>query len=212
MKNIILYGAPSAGKGTMCELLVSRLGYKHISIGQVLRDQRSPETEIGRIIIETQDKGVLTPDNIVAEALKAELQKYEGQPVVLDGYPRNVNQANTLDTMFNNYIVINIEVTKEAALERTLGRRNCPKCGRIYNIYTSIKPKQDNICDDCGCELEGRSDDNEASFEVRFNTYLANVKSVLDYYQAKNNLYIIKSQDSKEEIYADIKNILDEQE
>lgn len=208
MKNIILYGAPAAGKGTMCELLVSRLGYKHISIGQVLRDQRSPETEIGRIIIETQDKGVLTPDNIVAEALKAELKKYEGQPVVLDGYPRNVNQANTLDTMFNNYIVINIEVTKEVALERTLGRRNCPKCGRIYNIYTSMKPKQDNICDDCGCELEGRSDDNEASFEVRFNTYLDNMKSVLGYYQEKNNLYIIKSQDSKEEIYADIKDIL----
>ncbi len=208
MKNIILYGAPAAGKGTICELLVSRLGYKHISIGQVLRDQRSSETEIGRIIIETQDKGVLTPDNIVAEALKAELKKYEGQPVVLDGYPRNVNQANTLDTMFNNYIVINIEVTKEVALERTLGRRNCPKCGRIYNIYTSMKPKQDNICDDCGCELEGRSDDNEASFEVRFNTYLDNMKSVLGYYQEKNNLYIIKSQDSKEEIYADIKDIL----
>ena len=212
MKNIILYGAPAAGKGTMCELLIERLGYKHISIGQVLRDQRSTETEIGRIIIETQDKGILTPDNIVAEALKAELQKYEGKPVVVDGYPRNVNQAKTLDTMFDNYVVINIEVSESVALKRTLGRINCPKCGRIYNIYTSMKPKQDGICDDCGCELKGRSDDNEESFKVRFNTYLANVESVLDYYRDKKVLYIIQSLESKEEMYTDIKKILDSQE
>ncbi len=212
MKNIILYGAPAAGKGTMCELLVERLGYKHISIGQVLRDQRSTETEIGRIIIETQDKGVLTPDHIVAEALKAELKKYEGKPVVLDGYPRNVNQAETLDTMFENYVVINIEVTEEIALKRTLGRRNCPKCNRIYNIYTTMKPKQDGICDDCGSELKSRSDDNEESFKVRFNTYLSNVESVLDYYRKKNSLHIIQSSESKEETYADIEKILDSQE
>ena len=212
MKNIILYGAPAAGKGTQCELLVERLGYKHISIGQVLRDQRSTETEIGRIIIETQDKGVLTPDNIVAEALKAELEKYKGQPIVVDGYPRNINQANTLDTMFDNYVAMNIEVSEEVALKRTLGRRSCPKCGRIYNIYTEMKPKQDGICDDCGCELKGRTDDNEESFKVRFNTYLANVESVLDYYRAKNLLYIIPSYESKEETYTNIKKILDSQE
>ena len=212
MKNIILYGAPAAGKGTMCELLVERLGYKHISIGQVLRDQRSTETEIGRIIIETQDKGVLTPDHIVAEALKAELKKYEGKPVVLDGYPRNVNQAETLDTMFENYVVINIEVTEEIALKRTLGRRNCPKCNRIYNIYTTMKPKQDGICDDCCSELKSRSDDNEESFKVRFNTYLSNVEGVLDYYRKKNSLHIIQSSESKEETYADIEKILDSQE
>ena len=212
MKNIILYGAPAAGKGTMCELLVERLGYKHISIGQVLRDQRSTETEIGRIIIETQDKGVLTPDNIVAEALKAELAKYAGQPVVLDGYPRNISQAHTLDTMFDNYVVMNIEVSEETALKRTLGRVNCPKCGRIYNIYTDMKPKQENTCDDCGCELKGRSDDNEESFNVRINTYLANMETVLDYYKKKDALYIIPSYESKEETYADIKKILDSQE
>ena len=212
MKNIILYGAPAAGKGTMCELLVERLGYKHISIGQVLRDQRSTETEIGRIIIETQDKGVLTPDNIVAEALRAELKKYEGEPVVLDGYPRNISQAETLDTMFENYVVINIEVTEEVALKRTLGRVNCPKCNRIYNIYTTMKPKQDGICDDCGSELKSRSDDNEESFKVRFETYLSNVESVLDYYRKKNSLHIIQSYESKEETYADIKKILDSQE
>ena len=103
-------------------------------------------------------------------------------------------------------------MSEETALERTLGRRNCPKCNRIYNIYTSLKPKQENICDDCGTLLEGRSDDNEASFEVRFNTYLANVQSVLDYYKSKDKLYIVKSQDSKEALYTDIIKILDEQE
>ena len=97
-------------------------------------------------------------------------------------------------------------------MKRTLGRVNCPNCGRIYNIYSEMKPKQEGICDDCGATLKGRSDDNEESFKVRFNTYLANVGSVLDYYREKDALYIIKSHESKEETFADIKKILEGQD
>ncbi len=210
MKNIILYGAPAAGKGTMCEILVEKLGYKHISTGELFRSL-DDSTEFNRSIHERIAKGILIDDETTATLVKNKLNELDG-PVVLDGFPRTLNQAKLLDGFFDNYVVINIEVSEEVALKRTLGRVNCPQCGRIYNIYTSMKPKQDGICDDCGCELKGRSDDNEESFKVRFNTYLANVESVLNYYREKNSLHIIQSYESKDETYADIKKILDSQE
>ena len=207
MKNIILYGAPAAGKGTQCELLIERMGYKHISTGELFRSL-DDSTELGRSIHEKIAKGILIDDETTASLVKNRLNELDG-PVVLDGFPRTLNQAKILDTFFDNYVVINIEVEEEVALKRTLGRVNCPNCGRIYNIYTEMKPKQEGICDDCGASLKGRSDDNEESFKVRFNTYLANVGSVLDYYKEKDALYIIKSHESKEDTYTDIKKILD---
>jgi len=208
MKNVILYGAPAAGKGTQCELLVSNHGYKVISIGQVLRNQRNPETEIGRIIIETQDKGVLTPDDIVAKALMEELKKYDNVPLIIDGYPRNLNQAKLLDTIFDNYVVINIKVDYDVAMRRTLGRLTCSGCGKIYNIYNKkLTPKQDGICDICGGKLNKRSDNNEESFKTRFDVYMKNVEGVLDYYDNKKLLYVFDKTDTKE-LYESIKEVI----
>lgn len=190
MKNLVLYAPPAAGKGTLCEYLVSK-GYSILSIGQVLRDARSTETEIGRKIIETQDQGVLTPDDIVLEALKNELTKYEGN-LVIDGYPRSLNQAKMLDTIFEDYIVINLSVDKETAKKRTLGRLTCPRCGRIYNVnFEAMAPKVENTCDTCGESLIGRSDDNEVSFNNRFDVYESNFNDILDYYKEKDILYIV---------------------
>jgi len=211
MKNIILYGAPAAGKGTQCELLIERFGYNHISTGELFRSL-DDSTEIGRSIHEKIAKGILIDDETTATLVKNRLDELDEKPVVLDGFPRTLNQAKILDNFFENYVVINLEVEEEVALQRTLGRVNCPKCGRIYNIYTEMKPKQEGLCDDCDVELKGRSDDNEESFKVRFNTYLNNVQSVLDYYKEKNILYIISSQESKEDTFTDIKKILESQD
>ena len=138
MKNIVLYAPPAAGKGTQCEMLKADYGYEVISIGQVLRNQRSNDTEIGRKIIETQDKGILTPDDIVIAALKNELSKYAGIHIVIEGFPRNIDQAKLLDTIFDNYQVIILDIPRQIAMKRTLGRVNCDKCGKIYNIYFII--------------------------------------------------------------------------
>ena len=135
MKNLVLYAPPAAGKGTQCEMLEKNFGYKVLSIGQVLRNNRSTETEVGRKIIETQDKGILTPDDIVAEALKNELTKLDGEKICIEGYPRNIEQAKLLDTIFDNYVVINLYVDRDLAMKRTLGRVNCDKCHKIYNIH-----------------------------------------------------------------------------
>lgn len=209
MKNIVLYAPPAAGKGTQCEFLVKNHGYKVLSIGQVLRDARDPETEIGRIIIETQDKGILTPDNIVADALKNELKKYAGQPIVMDGYPRNIDQAKLLDTIFDNYIVINLDIDRQIAMQRTLGRYTCPKCGKIYNVYSSdMKPKVDGVCDLCNEALVARSDDNETSFNTRFDVYATNAPAIKEYYEAKGLLYVVNSGVSKEYTNERIEEIL----
>ena len=211
MKNIILYGAPAAGKGTQCELLVREYGYKHISMGQLFRDL-DDSTELNREIHEKISKGILIDDETTAKLLQAKLAELGNVAVVLDGFPRTLNQAKILDKFFSNYVVINIEVEEQVALERTLGRLSCPKCGKIYNKYSEMKPKNANLCDNCNVELQGRSDDNEESFKVRFNTYLNNVQGLLDYYRNQNCLYIIKSHDKKEDTFADVKNILDSQD
>ncbi len=211
MKNLVLYSPPAAGKGTLCEFLKSNYGYEVLSIGQVLRNNRSMDTEVGRKIIETQDKGILTPDYIVAEALENELKKFEGKNIVIEGYPRNIDQARMLDTIFDNYIVINLAVSRKVAMERTLGRVSCKKCGKIYNIFNdSMKPKIENICDVCGETLEIRSDDNENSFNVRYDIYEQNSPSILDFYESKGILNIVNAENSKEIIANDVKSVLGE--
>lgn len=209
MKNVILYAPPAAGKGTQCELLEKNFGYKILSIGQILRNARSTETEIGRVIIETQDKGILTPDNIVAEVLKDELKKYHNNHIIIEGYPRNIEQAKLLDEIFNNYLVINLSIDRDTAKKRTLGRKNCKGCNRIYNIFfKEMSPISEGICDVCGSELSSRSDDNENSFNVRFDVYEQNAPEILKYYKDKGILNIVDCSSTKEETYSKIVEII----
>ena len=211
MKNLVLYAPPAAGKGTQCELLEKNFGYKVLSIGQVLRNNRSTETEVGRKIIETQDKGILTPDDIVAEALKNELTKLEGEKICIEGYPRNIEQAKLLDTIFDNYLVINLYVDRDLAMKRTLGRVSCKTCNKLYNVYfDEMKPKEEGICDICKEPLIGRSDDNENSFKVRFDIYEENAPQILEFYKDKNILYRINSGISKEYTNEEVEKILKE--
>lgn len=209
MKNIILYAPPAAGKGTQCEFLEKTYGYKVISIGQVLRNNRSMDTEIGRAIIETQDKGILTPDNIVFGALKNELEKLGKSNIVIEGFPRNIDQAKLLDELVDNYIVINLALDRDVAMKRSLGRLNCNKCGHIHNIYfDNMKPTKDGICNNCGATLEVRSDDNADSFNKRFDVYEENKDAILEYYKEKDVLFIVDSNKDKDEISSDIAKLI----
>ena len=209
MKNLILYGAPAAGKGTQSELLVKEYGYEIISIGQLLRNARTPDTEIGRAIIESQDKGILTPDYIVKEVLEKELLNKKDKLLLIDGFPRSLDQAKFLDTVFDNYIVVNIEVDEETALKRTLGRVTCKECGKIYNKYIEVmKPINEGICDLCNGELISRSDDNEESFKTRFEVYMNNVKDLLEYYENKKILNVVKSLDTPIDTFNELKKVI----
>ena len=192
MKNIILYGAPAAGKGTACEMLVKKYGYNHISTGDLFRSL-DDSTLLGKTIKEIISKGNLVDDNTTNELVKSKLDTINGL-VVLDGFPRNLEQAKMLDEYFSDYVVINLEIDYEEAKKRALGRLNCPKCGKVYNKFNlEMLPKIANLCDNCNVELTHRSDDNEESFKKRFDIYINNLKDVLDYYKNKNLLYIVKS-------------------
>lgn len=209
MKNIVLYAPPAAGKGTQCNFLAEKYGYKILSIGQVLRNARNPETEVGRIIIETQDKGILTPDNIVAEALKNEFEKYGDAPLILEGYPRNLDQAKLLCEIFSDFIVINIDIDRQEAYERITGRLSCDKCNKIYNKYTEgMIPKVEGKCDICGDDLIVRDDDNEESFNVRFDIYEENAPKIKEYFREKGILREMRSGETKEITFSRIEEII----
>ena len=206
MKNIILYGAPAAGKGTQCELLVEKYGYNHISTGQLFREL-DDSTELGKQIKEVISSGNLVDDETTTQLVKNKLDSLKGL-IVLDGFPRNLNQAKMLDKIFSDYVVINISVDYETAKKRILGRMSCSKCGKIYNTLTGeMVPKVNGFCDNCGVELEKRNDDNEESFKTRFDIYMNNVKSVLDYYCNKNLLYIVDSV-NPQQTFKDIESVV----
>ena len=213
MKNIIFIAPPAAGKGTQSELLVENFNYKHISTGDLLREKQNDGTVLGNTIKELLASGSLVDDNIVTELLREKLSKIDG-PFILDGYPRNLHQANILEKLLNELnksidLVIYLNVDRDTAMKRALGRISCPECNRIYNKYvTEMMPKVSGICDNCGENLIGRSDDNEESFKVRFNTYVDNTKPLLDFYKDKGKLVIIDKINTPNETFEEVKKVI----
>lgn len=213
MKNVIFIAPPAAGKGTQSELLVENFNYIHISTGDLLRNKQNDGSDLGNTIKELLKTGKLINDEIVTELLKEKFENTKG-PFILDGYPRNINQAKTLDTIFNNlnindYAVIYLDVDEDTAMKRALGRITCPKCKRTYNKYNELtKPKETGICDDCKIELIGRSDDNEDTFKIRFNEYLNNTKPLLNYYKEKGLLYVMENKIDPSDLFMDIKEVI----
>jgi adenylate kinase len=212
--NIILIAPPAAGKGTQSELLVEKYEITHVSTGEILREIAGSGTELGNKIAKTIKEGILVDDETVFKALETkllELNSVNGH--VFDGFPRNVNQAIKLDEMLGRLnqkadYVIYLEIEKERAMQRTLGRITCPKCEAIYNIYkhTFTVPGH---CNKCGAELIKRSDDNEESFNTRFDTYMKNVQPVMEYYGSKGLLHTVKACEEKEDTFAEIEKIIE---
>lgn len=215
MKNIIFVAPPAAGKGTCSEMLTNNFGYNHISTGDLLREARIKGDDLGKKIAELMDSGALVGDDIVLELLSNELKSMDNnQAFILDGYPRNILQAKTLDSLFNelsidNYIVIYLNIDYDKALSRTLGRLICPNCKTGYNKdTTSLKPKVDGICDKCGEKLITRSDDNEETFKIRFDNYIKETEPILKYYQEKNLLNIIDATQGVDDIIKEIERVI----
>lgn len=215
MKNIIFVAPPAAGKGTCSEILTKNFGYNHISTGDLLREARIKGDDLGQKIAELMDSGALVGDDIVLELLSNELKNMDkNQAFILDGYPRNILQAKTLDKLFNDlqindYVVVYLDIDFDKALSRTLGRLICPKCKSGYSkLTTSLMPKVDGICDNCGEALITRSDDNEETFKIRFDNYMNETKPVLQYYQDKNKLNIIDATLNVDDIIEKIERVI----
>lgn len=206
MKNIIFIAPPAAGKGTQSDLLVRKHGYIHISTGDLLRNEVNSKTELGIKLAEIMSSGALVSDEIVTELLRKRLSLSDvDNGFILDGYPRNIAQAEILTNLLNELgkkidAVIYLDMDVNEALHRALGRVTCPKCGRGYNKYEeATKPKVDNICDDCNETLTSRSDDTEETFKIRFNAYVENTEPLLNYYKEAGILNVINNSGTPEE-------------
>ena len=199
---IILFGAPGSGKGTQADLLSSKYHFVHISTGDMFRENIKNGTPVGKKAKEFMDKGELVPDSVVIEMLKDRLLKPDCQQgVLLDGFPRNVAQAGALEEVLSDYrpLVLSYEISDASVIQRISGRRSCPKCNKVYNIYFN-KPKEKDVCDVCKSTLIARSDDKEEVVKKRLEVFHAQTAPVKAYYEKKGILYTVDAEQSPDAI------------
>lgn len=204
MKNIILIAPPAGGKGTVSKSLCEEYGYVHISTGDILRDMAKVDSELGREIASLLQKGELIPDEIVYEAVEKRLSMPDlNSGYILDGFPRNLEQAIKYDEILKKInrelgVVIELKTAKEILEKRITGRYICDECGETHNILTGVNPpKVEGLCNACGGHLHQRADDNYESFQHRYQTYLDKTYPLVGYYQSKGVFYSVESYDPR---------------
>ena len=209
--NIILFGPPGAGKGTQADNMVKNLNLLKISTGDLLREEIRNNTDLGNKIKSTIDQGLLASDDIINDLIDKILssKKYYNR-LIFDGYPRNLNQAKSLDLLLIKYnqklsCVINLNVDKESIIKRILGRLVCSKCGLTFNKYFDPPQKEKYNCN--LKYLKARTDDNEKTIEKRFDTYTKKTLPILDYYADQKILYKIDGTRQINQIIDEIRSI-----
>jgi len=184
--NAIIFGAPGAGKGTYASRLQAKLGVDVVAMGDIFREIMKEDSELGRKVKGYVEQGLLVPDEVVVEVLKQRLGKIpKGKGFILDGYPRTVEQAKTLEKIVKIGVIILLLVPDWIIVERLSTRRICKKCGAVYNTRF-LKPKVEGVCDKCGGALYQRSDDNPEVIKKRIQVYEAQTKPILELFKAKN--------------------------
>ncbi|MBF0578421.1 adenylate kinase [Erysipelotrichaceae bacterium RD49] len=212
--NLLIMGAPGSGKGTFSSRLKDNYKLAHISTGDIFRKNIKENTALGQEAKSYMDKGLLVPDDLVNRLVLDTLQNLPDGAAgyLLDGYPRTLEQAKAFDeatkgTANEVETVLYMDVPHEVLNKRILGRRTCPKCGEIYNIY--FKPtKEENICDSCGNELSYRADDNEESLKTRLHEYDSMTQPVIDFYAAQDKVTTIDADNDFETIWDQIQKAL----
>jgi len=196
---IILVGPPASGKGSQAELLAKKFKLKHISAGALLRKEKKKNTERGRLIKELIDNGKFAPNKITNELMKEAIT----ENCILDGYPRNINQAKFLESYVKIDHVFLIKAGEEIIYKRLSARRTCVKCGAVYNLIT--KPsKLKGKCDECGGDFYIREDDTKEGIKERLRLYNQNTKPLIDYYKKKGILREIDGEQLLDKVFNDI--------
>lgn len=208
-----MIGAPGAGKGTQARLLQERLGIPQISTGDMFREMKSQETPLAREVQEIMASGKLISDEVTYRIVKDRTSRDNcSNGYILDGYPRTAVQAEQLEELAGEQgktiQAIEVDVPREELMRRLTGRRSCPVCGEIYNIY-SKPPKVDNFCDlHPEAQLTHRADDNEESVGTRLATYDELTKPLIEYYETSNRLTKVDGTGDVEQIYAELVEII----
>ena len=197
--NIILLGAPGAGKGTQAVRLAEKYNIPHISTGDIFRSNIKGQTPIGMVAKSYIDKGQLVPDEVTIQIVKERLEKEDCKNgYLLDGFPRTVSQAEALDTFSKVEAVVNVDVPLNKLLKRITGRRVCAKCGESYHV-DYLNGKTD--CAKCGAELIQRADDNEETVGARLEVYQKSTAPLIEYYENKGVLLTVDGDGDIEKVF-----------
>lgn len=206
MKNIILLGAPGAGKGTQAAMIAEEFEVPHISTGDILRRNMKEGTPLGLKAKAFVESGGLVPDEVVIGLVEDRLSQEDCKNgYILDGFPRTIAQAEALDKVARIDLAINIDVPFETIIDRLGGRRVCV-CGETYHVSML---NGETTCKRCGKELFIRDDDKPETVKNRLKVYSDQTQPLIDYYRSQNKVVDIKANGTKEEIFADIKKVLE---
>ena len=208
-KRLIFLGPPGVGKGTQAKRLAARFGLTHISTGGILREVSQRNTPLAQEVRSYMEQGLLVPDDLVLNLL---LERLEGvgdrEGYILDGYPRNLKQAEDLEKVgVVPEKVVYFTADEETLIKRISGRRICVRCGRIYNIYYSPPPKEGRC--ECGGELFQRQDDKEDVVRARLSEYYQKTAPLIKYYKEKNLLVEVTAEDDPDQVYENLRRVIE---
>jgi adenylate kinase len=212
-KIIVLMGAPGAGKGTQARLLQERHNLPQISTGDIFRAMKESHTPLAEEVRIIMNSGRLAPDDLTIRVVKERTNREDcKRGYILDGFPRTTGQAAMLENLAveqgKKIQTVSIDVPFDVLEKRMTGRRSCPVCGEIYNLYFK-PPKSDNVCDlHPDAKLLHRSDDTPEKAKIRLETYEQQTRPLLDYYEKLNRLHRVDGTRDTEAIYADIETIV----
>ncbi len=197
--NLILLGAPGAGKGTLASYLIEKMGVPSVSTGNILREAIRNGTELGMQAKAFMDAGKLVSDELVIDLLKERIAQPDCQKgFILDGFPRTIPQAEALDQIAQIDCALSLEVADDVIEGRMTGRRTCTKCGATYHIVAN-PPKAEGVCDACGDALQIRPDDKVEVVRQRLETYHAQTEPLKEYYGAQGKLKSIDGEQGIEQ-------------
>ena len=195
--HVLLLGPPGAGKGTQSKRLAAAFDLEHVTTGDALRANKQMETEYGTPA-EYMDAGELVPDGLVNEIVKEALRSADGY--VLDGYPRNLDQAEYLSDITDLDAVLYFDVSESELVDRLTGRRVCSECGANYHVEFD-QPETEGVCDDCGGDLYQREDDTEETVKERLRVYEENTAPVVQHYREEGVLVEVDGEGTPDEVF-----------
>lgn len=187
---IVLLGPPGSGKGTQGEMLSEKLGYTRLSTGDMLREAVRTGTELGLKAKGYMDSGALVPNDLIIGLMKEKIASAKGG-VILDGFPRTVEQADALAQQVEVDLALDLDVPDEELVKRLTMRRSCPDCNAVYHLVSN-PPRAEGVCDKCGAALYQRDDDREETVKNRLQVYRDNTMPLIDYYDRKGVLTVIQ--------------------